>query len=233
MQRDPLRCPMEWGAARASTCPPAACRLLMNLEMRTFLFPSLLVSLFVAACSSTSATSPDASSDAGTCTGMPPLICDGCCGSKYAADCLDGAWTCAALGIACVVCDAGSTDSAPDDAGDAATCTGTPPLICDGCCGRKYAADQCLNGAWTCVPRGIACAVCDAGTMDSAAYDASGDAATCSGTRPNCFGSNSSLCCGNDPSGQASCNGGAWMCGAVPAPGCNGTSCLLQDAGPG
>ena len=63
--------------------------------------------------------------------------------------------------------------------------------------------------------------------------DGSGaDARSCSGTAPNCFGNNTSFCCGNDPSGPAVCNGGAWMCGSAPAPGCNGRSCSLpQDAG--
>jgi hypothetical protein len=112
-----------------------------------------------------------------------------------------------------------------------AACTGTPPVICDGCCGIKSPADQCLNGAWTCRPSGAACAMCDAGP-DSAADDASGDAATCTGTPPLCFGNNSSLCCGNDPSGSAACLGGVWMCGSASAPGCNGTSCL-QDTSDG
>jgi hypothetical protein len=111
-------------------------------------------------------------------------------------------------------------------------CTGTPPLICDGCCGAKYAADECLNGAWACKPRGVSCVACDAG-VDATGTDASGDAATCTGTRPNCFGNDSNLCCGNDPSGPATCSNGAWMCGSAPAPGCDGTSCLLHDAGPG
>jgi hypothetical protein len=128
---------------------------------------TVLLSLLIAACSSTE--------NPATCAGTPPVVCDGCCGTKYAADqCLNGAWTCRPTGDACVVCDAGA-DSAPGDAsGDAAMCTGTPPVICDGCCGTKYAADQCLDGAWTCRPSGAACVMCDAGT-DSAP----GDAATC------------------------------------------------------
>ncbi len=202
-------------------------------QMRNLLFPTLLVSLLVVACGSTSGTSndsDDASSDSAVCTGIPPLTCDGCCGSKYAADqCLNGAWTCTPLGVACARCDAG-TDSAADDSG---TCAGTPPATCDGCCGSKYPADLCVNGAWTCAPRGGGvCIQCDAG-MDAASGDASSDSGTCTGTAPSCFGNNSSACCGQDPSGPAVCSGRAWMCDSAPAPGCNGTSCLLKDAGPG
>jgi hypothetical protein len=60
------------------------------------------------------------------------------------------------------------------------------------------------------------------------------DARACIGIAPNCFGNDTSVCCGNDPSGPAVCSGGAWMCGAASAPGCNGRSCLLpRDAGTG
>jgi hypothetical protein len=210
----------------------------------------LLISLLAPACSSTSDTGAnapaDASGDSGTCTGLPPSICQGCCGSTYAADeCVNGTWVCRPLGIACTQCDSGVTDAAASDgSGDSATCTGTPPVICNGCCGSKYAADQCSNGTWACQPRGVACIQCDAAISDSPAGDASGDAstdgsgdsstdaATCTGTRPNCFGNDTSRCCGNDPSGPATCSAGAWTCGTAPAPGCNGTSCL-QEAGPG
>jgi hypothetical protein len=75
----------------------------------------------------------------------------------------------------------------------------------------------------------------DAGIrMDGGASDG-GDAGHggCTGTPPNCFGSDVQACCGNDPSGTASCVGGAWLCGAVPAPGCNGTSCLALDGSSG
>ncbi len=204
-----------------------------STAMRThsLLLPSLLASLLIAACSSTSDTG--STGDASTCTGTPPVMCDGCCGAKYAADsCESGVWSCRPLGIACVQCDAGA-DSAPNDAsGDSAACTGTPPLTCDGCCGAKYAADLCDSGVWTCRPLGAACIQCDAGA-DSAPSDASGDSAACTGTAPLCFGSDTSVCCGNDPSGSAVCSGGAWKCGSAPAPGCDGTSCLAQDAGPG
>jgi hypothetical protein len=63
--------------------------------------------------------------------------------------------------------------------GDAATCPGTPPVVCDGCCGNKYAADSCANGAWTCPPLKEACGICDAGTdaadSDASAGDANGE----------------------------------------------------------
>jgi|CZKU01.1.fsa_nt_gi hypothetical protein len=176
----------------------------------------------------------DASSDSATCTGLPPLVCDGCCGRKYAADaCLDGTWACQPLGEACAICDAGVTDSGDDASKDASACVGNPPVVCDGCCGTKYAADECLNGAWSCRPNPVSCPICGAGTKDSGTEDASSEAGTCTGTAPLCFGNDTSHCCGNDPAGSASCNGGEWMCGSSLAPGCNGTSCLLHDAGPG
>lgn len=59
-------------------------------------------------------------------------------------------------------------------------------------------------------------------------------AAGCTGTAPSCFGSDVASCCGQDPSGPATCSGGAWMCGGAAAPGCDGTSCLQpQDGGAG
>ena len=202
------------------------------------LFSALLVPFLIAACSSSSPTTTDtqtdASSDSPACTGTPPVTCDGCCGSKYAADdCVDGVWSCRPLGGACIACDAGVTDAAADAPTEAsATCTGTPPVICNGCCGAKYAADNCVNGVWSCRPLAVACIICDAGTTDAAA-DAPAEASTCTGTAPLCFGNDVTRCCGNDPAGPAVCTGGAWMCGSAPAPGCNGMtgpSCLLQDA---
>jgi hypothetical protein len=212
---------------------------MVEASMRNLLFSALLLPLLVAACSSSSTPSGDGlmdgSTDSATCTGTAPLICDGCCGSKYAADdCVDGTWSCRARGGACDICDAGATDSGATDASeDASACAGNPPLVCDGCCGGKYAADECLNGVWSCRGNAVSCPICDAGTKDSAPGDASGDAATCSGTAPLCFGNDTNHCCGNDPAGSASCSGGEWMCGSSLAPGCNGTSCLLHDAGPG
>jgi hypothetical protein len=74
--------------------------------------------------------------------------------------------------------------------------------------------------------------ICTQGQTDGGSDGGGADARACSGTAPNCFGNNASMCCGNDPSGQAVCSGGAWMCDSAPAPGCNGISCLLpQDAG--
>jgi hypothetical protein len=75
----------------------------------------------------------------------------------------------------------------------------------------------------------------DAGNgTESGASDA-GDAGDggCTGTAPLCFGSDVQTCCGQDPSGIASCVGGAWLCGAAAAPGCNGTSCLALDGSSG
>jgi hypothetical protein len=142
--------------------------------------------------------------------------------------------------------DGGSSDASADAAGDAQQCNSLPP-ICDGCCGSKR-DPVCVGGTWICGPLGGACMQCDASTPDGPAADAAGDGPTsdgsipdaplddaptdgpmCTGQAPLCFGSNTSSCCGNDPSGVAVCRGGAWMCGSAPAPGCNGTSCL-QDA---
>src|SRR5581483_576216 len=63
----------------------------------------------------------------------------------------------------------------------------------------------------------------DAGTGDGG----------CTGTPPNCFGNDVQTCCGQDPSGPASCVAGAWLCGTAAAPGCNGTSCLALDGSSG
>ncbi len=76
----------------------------------------------------------------------------------------------------------------------------------------------------------------DAGTSTDATSDAPSE---CTGIRPLCFGSDLQRCCANDPMGGATCQGGQWTCGAVPAPGCNGQWCIdrpcnwLDDAGQG
>jgi len=67
------------------------------------------------------------------------------------------------------------------------------------------------------------------------ATGAGGDSTTgCTGTTPLCFGNNTANCCGNDPAGQAVCQGGKWMCfGTAPAPGCSGDRCTdLFACGP-
>jgi hypothetical protein len=64
------------------------------------------------------------------------------------------------------------------------------------------------------------------------AGDAADSSRGCTGTAPNCFGNDVHACCGQDPAGRAICEGGTWMCGGAPAPGCNGSSCLHpRDAG--
>lgn len=53
----------------------------------------------------------------------------------------------------------------------------------------------------------------------------------CEGNAPDCFGTLSGdlqQCCPEDPLGPATCENGAWMCGSVPAPGCNGQHCAGQ-----
>ena len=66
------------------------------------------------------------------------------------------------------------------------------------------------------------------------AIGAGGDSSTgCTGTAPLCFGNNTANCCGNDPAGQAVCQGGKWTCGGAPAPGCSGDRCTdLFACGP-
>jgi hypothetical protein len=70
-----------------------------------------------------------------------------------------------------------------------------------------------------------------AGGSGGSAGDAGGG---CTGSAPPCFGDNLAMCCGQDPAGRATCQGGLWMCGGAEAPGCNGISCILGskcDAG--
>jgi len=56
---------------------------------------------------------------------------------------------------------------------------------------------------------------------------------TCNGTAPFCFGNNTANCCGNDPAGQAVCQGGKWLCFGAAAPGCSGDRCIdLFACGP-
>ena len=64
--------------------------------------------------------------------------------------------------------------------------------------------------------------------QDGGSAGGGSDVRACDGTAPNCFGSDTNFCCGNDPSGRAACVAGAWMCGSSLAPGCNGRSCLLR-----
>lgn len=214
-----------------------------RFSMRQLLRSILVTSMLAASCGTPTSTMNepiDSTADAAACTGTAPLICDGCCGAKYAADsCVDGIWTCRATGgNACPLCDAAAGDSSASDAsGDAAACTGAAtevqPQICTSCCpGLNYGAD-CVNGRWECAlvicPR---CDLFDAGVGDSAVYDASGDASsdasTCTGSAPLCFGNDATRCCGNDPAGSATCSNGQWLCGSAPAPGCNGVSCVLE-----
>jgi hypothetical protein len=72
----------------------------------------------------------------------------------------------------------------------------------------------------------------DTGTNpDAGGGKPDGGGSTCTAPAPNCFGNDDSTCCGQDPSGPATCVGGDWMCGSAKAPGCNGTSCLHGDDG--
>jgi hypothetical protein len=124
----------------------------------------------------------------------------------------------------------GSTESELTASATATTsgCKGTAPL-CFGnnihlCCGNDPSGSAvCRAGEWKCgtAPApgcdGTSCLLRDAGQ----------DSGGCSGKRPLCFGDDIYMCCGNDPSGFAVCRAGEWMCGSAPAPGCDGTSCIL------
>lgn len=48
----------------------------------------------------------------------------------------------------------------------------------------------------------------------------------CKGAAPSCYGGDLGSCCSQAATGTATCENGAWMCGAAGAPGCNGASCL-------
>jgi hypothetical protein len=131
----------------------------------------------------------------------------------------------------------------PGDDGGSGSCSGSAPL-CFGsnaqmCCGNDPAGTAvCHGGQWTCggapAPgcNGTSCLAHDAGPPLDGSSGTDGSSGGCVGTAPLCFGSDVQMCCGNDPAGSAVCQGGQWTCGGAPAPGCNGTSCLAQDAGP-
>jgi hypothetical protein len=105
-------------------------------------------------------------------------------------------------------------------------------------------ASVCSDGSNPCVTACVAHQCVARGCPDASATDAAGDAtdtgdakdaadAVCTGTRPNCFGNDVQMCCGQDPAGPASCVGGVWRCGTAPAPGCDGTSCFALDGSSG
>jgi hypothetical protein len=179
------------------------------------------------------------------CTGTAPL-CFGnnlsqCCGQDPAGDatCENGVWMCG--GAAAPGCNGNSCLNPPDAGTDMPQtdggCSGTAPN-CFGndtsqCCGQDPSGQAtCENGAWMCgaaaAPgcNGNSCLNPPDGGSDMSQADGG-----CTGTAPNCFGNDTSMCCGQDPSGQATCENGAWMCGAAAAPGCNGTSCLNPPDG--
>jgi hypothetical protein len=55
---------------------------------------------------------------------------------------------------------------------------------------------------------------------------------SCAGAPPLCLGQDLAACCEQDPAGFATCKGGQWLCfETIPAPGCNGQSCLLEIGG--
>ena len=150
---------------------------------------------------------------------------------------------------------AGAMVGSGGSGGAQAACAGTAPT-CRGtdlsqCCGQDpYGVATCQNGMWMCslfsatpVPapgcNGQSCflqgTAGTAGTAGTGGQSSAGNAGTggtggstaaCSGSAPNCFGSDSSKCCGKDPAGQATCKNGAWLCFGAPAPGCNGQSCI-------
>ncbi len=100
--------------------------------------------------------------------------------------------------------DAKSGKDAGSKADAGPDCGTPPPVVC-----TRGGTLECTASGWVCVGGG------------------------CSDGAPNCYGSDLSMCCAEDPSGSATCSDGVWMCGSVPAPGCSGTSCThpAVDAG--
>ncbi|HEX7600125.1 MAG TPA: hypothetical protein VF316_00920 [Polyangiaceae bacterium] len=116
----------------------------------------------------------------------------------------------------------GSEPQVASDAGKdgaAASCVSAGGMGCYSTCSGTY---HLVSG----VDCGAGLHCCADTTLDASALDAG----SCPGMAPLCFGADVTKCCGHDPAGAAQCVGGAWTCGTAPAPGCNGQSCLAQDA---
>jgi hypothetical protein len=179
----------------------------------------------------------------------------GHCGGNTANPC-----TCAA-GLVCTPGDSGLPSGdvggtcEPSDAGGGRACSSSADCASNEVCGFPEsegcaAQGQCFPAPTVvCLAIALGCA-CD-GTeiniacnglpggyetkpyLHSGACTGGADASTgCTGSAPNCFGNDDQACCGQDPSGPATCENGAWMCGSALAPGCSGTKCLqlLGDA---
>src|SRR5208282_1375450 len=96
--------------------------------------------------------------------------------------------------------------------------------------GSGSAGSTCMAAGGTCVLGNVACSNqapsddqdCNPDRNHGGAFCClvrDGGPSTCAGSAPNCFGDDDSQCCGQDPSGAATCTGGAWMCGSAKAPG--------------
>jgi hypothetical protein len=120
-------------------------------------------------------------------------------------------------------------DGAAGDDGSNGGCMGHAP-VCFGyditmCCAKDPGGfATCDNGAWMCGSD-------PAPGCDGTSCVSPGDGGGCTGMPPLCFGSDSTMCCGQDPAGVAECHGNTWMCGMSPAPGCNGMSCIPNGDG--
>jgi len=128
--------------------------------------------------------------------------------------------------VTLVVACSGSTLPVAEDgcSGVAPTCFGSDPSTC---CGQDPSGTAtCTGGTWKCGSAGAP--GCNGASCLAERTD--GGTSGCIGAAPACFGNDLSSCCGQDPGGSATCTSGKWMCGASAAPGCNGTSCLLQNA---
>jgi hypothetical protein len=90
--------------------------------------------------------------------------------------------------------------------------------------GQVLAITACTSGILAVAEEG---AGSDGGRGDAGGSPVEGSTppAGCLGPAPDCFGSDLQACCGQDPSGVATCDGAEWTCGSVGAPGCNGASC--------
>lgn len=136
-----------------------------------------------------------------------------------------------ALGTVAILLVAACGGSSSNPLAQGGGCSGTAPRCygsdLDTCCSTQPTGNAtCENGEWVCGPAG-------APGCNGASCVASADGGTgCIGTPPECYGNDLQSCCSQDPAGPATCEGGQWRCGGAAAPGCSGTSCVSQTAGP-
>ena len=126
---------------------------------------SLALSLLVVACGgATGSGAADAGAD-GSCGPPPPLHCASQCGTSVGAECIDGAWVCAAVSDEpCRVDSGGGDASVPADAGiecNGLTCNAATQY-CDIRGGGAQPLDGGSNVSMNCLP--LPAMPCEAGT---------------------------------------------------------------------